>query len=321
MRGLPHLNPKLWQPLYLGTEGRADTKNLTFYSRKVMSDFTDYPEFKALNKALSCLYIAVPERVADDVNTKATAFFKTLVATPALPATVGATPLSDEVRQELNTLLDATRALSLSPRCLAEFGHMEQAAEQGHMFHINGDTNKLIVSIVKAATGANLRNVGLAMLGQLRDINGATRSLSSLEGSAALTAIIDRVARAMPASLAPGVKGGGLPFLRRRVHSALDDLRALARPLLVEEGWAGGWISVAERRPEFPENKDYVECIVLSGDDEVSTASYCRQRYAMTEKGRAPRWEKNHRIWWGRPITHWQPLPASPTTKKGQGDE
>ena len=73
------------------------------------------------------------------------------------------------------------------------------------------------------------------------------------------------------------------------------------------------WISVDERLPSLDGLEDYqcgVEVLVSDGKT-VTCARWETNKYARTEKGKTPRWEKSGRIYYGR-VTHWQLLPEPP---------
>lgn len=80
---------------------------------------------------------------------------------------------------------------------------------------------------------------------------------------------------------------------------------------------AEGWIPVSERLPEFPDGKNSVRCICYTGNF-VTSLEWCRNVYAKTERGKAPRWEWDGRIspWI---VTHWKPLPKPPLKPKEGG--
>jgi hypothetical protein len=61
-------------------------------------------------------------------------------------------PLADAELVELQALHEAVRALYLNSRCLAETSRMEAAAKEGKMFTLNGDTNKLVADVIRAAS-------------------------------------------------------------------------------------------------------------------------------------------------------------------------
>ena len=79
----------------------------------------------------------------------------------------------------------------------------------------------------------------------------------------------------------------------------------------------GGWIPVSERLPEFTnwDKSGSAEVAVLTEDGKVLAAYWKSNAYAKTERGRAPRWERNHAIL-GANVIAWQPLPAPPSPAK-----
>jgi hypothetical protein len=78
------------------------------------------------------------------------------------------------------------------------------------------------------------------------------------------------------------------------------------------ESWnarASGFISINESLPELSEVKSSVEVIVKNSIGEVFACDYSYNKYAKNEKGREPRWERHNRIYDGKPILEWMPLP------------
>lgn len=80
-----------------------------------------------------------------------------------------------------------------------------------------------------------------------------------------------------------------------------------------------GWIMPTDRLPEFPDERtDYVWAIAWNpGDRAAYVLQYTRNRFAKTEKGRAPRWERP----WGGVAdapAYWRPLPNPPLREGGE---
>lgn len=75
------------------------------------------------------------------------------------------------------------------------------------------------------------------------------------------------------------------------------------------------WIPVTERMPEIdysqPKFAWRVTVLVAGDRGVVMEASWASNGYAKTEKGRAPRWERDGRLLWWTP-THWMPMPPPP---------
>lgn len=76
------------------------------------------------------------------------------------------------------------------------------------------------------------------------------------------------------------------------------------------------WISVVDELPKLGAYGTVViGCSIIDGRNTfVDSVTYTANKYAATEKGRAPRFE-----WMGRvcpwSITHWMPLPQPPEVK------
>lgn len=84
-----------------------------------------------------------------------------------------------------------------------------------------------------------------------------------------------------------------------------------------ELGMASRWIPVTERLPEFGAKASGIKresCITLS-EAGVIAMNWTENTYAVTAKGKRPRWEWNHRVspW---VVTHWMPLPPPPTPEQ-----
>lgn len=74
------------------------------------------------------------------------------------------------------------------------------------------------------------------------------------------------------------------------------------------------WISVEDGMPDLSGKPDYrchEEVIVATKAGSVMHALWASNKYAKTDKGRAPRWERGGRLLEAN-ITHWMPLPPPP---------
>lgn len=72
------------------------------------------------------------------------------------------------------------------------------------------------------------------------------------------------------------------------------------------------WISVKDRLPEISDALFANKCWLATDGNRVHELRYVRNRYAKTEKGRAPRWEDMSGRLAHMEVTHWQPLPEPP---------
>ena len=75
---------------------------------------------------------------------------------------------------------------------------------------------------------------------------------------------------------------------------------------------ANEWVPVSERLPEIGQR------VLVPQNGSSVEVGWISNRFAKTEAGREPRWERFGRIWRGR-VSHWMPLPTPPDTERLEG--